>query len=51
MIVHSHAKDILEQEKYRKDIEIELGKRDDEDTDIKSEIIVVRILIGTVFGI
>jgi hypothetical protein len=35
--VHSHAEGLLEQEKYRKDIEIELIKRDDEDTDTQSE--------------
>ena len=36
-IVHSHAEELLEEEKYRKDIKIELGKRDDEDTDTESE--------------
>jgi len=36
MIVHSHIEKMLNQEEYGKDMKIELGKRDDEDTDTES---------------
>ncbi len=35
-IVHSHIEELLKQEEYGKDMKIELGKRDDEDTDTES---------------
>jgi len=34
--VHSHIEELLKQEEYGKAMKIELGKRDDEDTDTES---------------
>jgi len=35
-IVHSHIEGLLKQEEYRKDMKIELDKRDDKNTDTES---------------
>ena len=34
--MHSHFEELLKQEEYRKDINIELGERDDKDTGTES---------------